>query len=769
MTDTLVVLVCLGVIAALVLSSFFVRLITDRRRAKEQIQIMLDTTPLAMNFWSRDFQNINTNEEAVKLFGLANKQEYLDKFFELSPEYQPDGDLSKTKAIELVQKAFDEGYCRFEWLHKKFNGELIPTEVTLVRVKYRKNYIVAGYTRDIREMRKLTLEKEVAEQSSRHMNTFLAKMSHEIRTPMNVIMGITEIHMQNDNYSQETQEAFSIIFNSSHLLLKIINTILDMSKIQAGKMELKPINYDVASIINDTIHLFIMHYENKQINFSVHVDENVPATLFGDDLRIKQILSNLLSNAFKYTDSGEISLSVSIEPKENADNEIILILRVQDTGQGMTEEQLDQLFDEYTRFNQEANHYTEGAGLGMTITRHLVQMMNGNVTINSKPGKGTEFTVRLPQRKVDNNILGKGIFEDVKHFRLGKSFEKIKSAQIIREYMPYGTILIVDDIETNLYVARRLMSLYGLSIETVTSGYDAVEKINEGCVYDIIFMDHFMPDMDGIETVKRIREHGYNRPIVALTANAMIGQAEVFIANGFNGFISKPIDVSQLNTILNKFVRDTHPQEVVEAARRLQARLRNSTVKLEKPVIDQKIINAFVNEAEKTVTVLKKIIENDCKRGDDIKNYVIKVHSMKSGLANVNETEISDFAYKLEKAGQNNDRDIILNETPAFINMLNTLILKYKPEKPDEDALPLDDFEVSAEDAVFLQEKMIEIKKACEMYKISDAKIALESLRQKTWPRRINNALEEISVHLLHSALKITSVIAENTINFYKN
>ena len=215
-------------------------------------------------------------------------------------------------------------------------------------------------------------------------------------------------------------------------------------------------------------------------------------------------------------------------------------------------------------------------------------------------------------------------------------------------------------------------------------------------------------------------------------------------------------------------MRDIHPPEVVEAARRLQARLQNTT-KIERPVLDQKIIKAFVSEAEKAVTVLKKLIETDFKRGDDYQNYIIKVHSMKSGLANVNEKEMSDFAYKLEKAGQDRALDIILNETPAFINALNSLIVKYKPEKPDEDALPLDDLEISAEDTVYLREKMTEIKNACEMFKISDAKAALEALNQKTWPRRINNTLEEISVHLLHSALKVTSVIAENTINFYKN
>jgi signal transduction histidine kinase/CheY-like chemotaxis protein/HPt (histidine-containing phosphotransfer) domain-containing protein len=767
MISILAVLITIGAVLALVLSVVLVRLVTDRRE-KERIQIMLDTTPLVMNFWNREFINTKTNEEAVKLFGVASKQEYLDKYFDLSPEYQPDGKHSRNKTFELIKKAFDEGFCEFEWMHQSLSGELIPTEVTLVRVKYRKDYIVAGYTRDMREMLKLAAEKENAEKSSRHMNTFLANMSHEIRTPMNVILGITEIHMQNGTYSHETQEAFNIIYNSGYLLLKIINTILDMSKIQAGKLELVPINYDVASLINDTVHMFIMHYDTKPINFMIHADENIPSTLFGDDLRIKQVLSNLLSNAFKYTDTGEILFSVSVENADDIEEQVILIFRVQDTGQGMTREQLDNLFEEYTRFNPEVNRNTEGVGLGMAITRHLVEMMNGDISIESEPGKGTVFTVRLPQKKVDDGILGKEISEELKQFQMGKSFDKIKSTQIIREYMPYGRILIVDDVDTNLYVARGLMALYGLSIEAVSSGFEAIEKIKDGCSYDIIFMDHFMPEMDGIETTKNIRALGYNYPIVALTANAMIGQAEVFIENGFNGFISKPIDVRQLNTILNKFVRDMHPPEVVETARRLKARLQTNIKEFEQPQLDQKLIDTFVNEAEKAVSILKKIIDNNCKRADDIKSYIIKVHSMKSGLANVNETEMSEFAYRLEKAGQDYDIDIILGETPAFINELNSIIIKFKPEAIKESEIS-DDDEVTAENAAFLREKMIEIKKACEKFEINDAKAALETLKQKPWPRRINNILNEISVHLLHSALKITSVIAENTANFYKN
>jgi signal transduction histidine kinase/CheY-like chemotaxis protein/HPt (histidine-containing phosphotransfer) domain-containing protein len=771
MWNTLIVLIVLGFFMAMLLSMALVRLITDRNRVKEQMQIMLDATPLGMNFWNREFKDINTNEEAVKLFGVSSKKEYCDRIFELSPEYQDDGRLSIEKAKELIQKAFDEGYCRFEWTHCKLNGELIPCEITLVRVQYQDDYIVAGYTRDLREMTKLTAEKESAEQSSRNKNAFLANLSHEIRTPMNVILGIAEIQLQNENISREIREAFNNIYNSGFLLLKIVNDILDLSKIEAGKLELMPVNYNIASLIDDTVYMFVMRYDNKPVSFLVNVDENIPSTLLGDDLRIKQILNNLLSNAFKYTDRGEITLSVTVASREEPDdreNQITLVFRVQDTGQGMASEQLDKLFDEYTRFNLKANRSIDGAGLGMPITKYLVSMMNGEIFVESEPGKGSLFTVHLPQKIIDNKIIGREISENLKKFHLGKSSNEIKSSQIEREYMPYGRILIVDDVETNLYVARGLMALYGMSIETVNNGYDAIERIKEGCVYDIVFMDHFMPSLDGMEAAKIIREMGYDQPIIALTANAMIGQAEIFIANGFNGFISKPIDIRQLNTLLNKFVRDKQPAKVLETARQLKASLKKySAGNKRQTEFDKKLTEIFALEAEKAAAILENFIYNNSRSEDDFKTYIIKVHSMKSALANINEPELSGFAYELEKSGNERNIEFIIEKTPAFLEALKSLIVKYKPAEKDD--APPDGNEISAEDKIFLQEKLLEIKMACASFNVKNARTALEELNQKDWPRPVKNNLDEISMHLLHSALRLTSIIAENTANMYKN
>jgi len=772
MWNTLFVLIVLGSFMALLLSMVLVRLIADRNREREQMQIMFDATPLVMNFWDKELNNVNTNEEAVKLFEVSSKSEYCTRFFELSPEYQNDGRLSYEKAKEHLKRAFDEGYCRFEWMHCKLNGELIPCEITLVRVKYHNDYIVAGYTRDLREMTRLTAEKEFAEQSSRNKNAFLANLSHEIRTPMNVILGIAEIQLQNENILTETKEAFKNIYSSGFLLLKMVNDILDLSKIEAGKMELMPVNYNIASLINDTVYMFVMRYDNKPINFFVNVDENIPSVLFGDDLRIKQILNNLLSNAFKYTDSGEITFSAAFEPpekQEDGEKRITLVFRVQDTGQGMTQEQVSKLFDEYMRFNLKANRFIDGAGLGMPITRHLIDLMNGEIFVESELGKGSLFTVHLPQKVVDEKIIGGEVSENFKKFHLGKPSSEIKSSQIERDYMPYGRILIVDDVETNLYVARGLMALYGMSIETVNSGYEAIEKIREGCIYDIVFMDHFMPMLDGIETVKIIRETGYDQPIIALTANAMIGQAEIFIANGFNGFISKPIDIRQLNTILNKFVRDKQPPKTLETARQLKASLKKSPSEdKQQSEFEKKLIEVFAQEAERAADIIEKFIENNFENNDDdFKNYTIKVHSMKSALANINEPELSAAAYELEKSGKEKNINLIIEKTPAFLEALKALIVKYKQAQNNNEA-PGGGNDICTEDKIFLREKLLEIKNACAAFKIKDAKEALEELAQKEWPLSVKNSLDEISVHLLHSAFRLTAIIAENTANMYR-
>jgi signal transduction histidine kinase/ActR/RegA family two-component response regulator len=542
-----------------------------KRKANERAKLMLDATPLGAIYWDKSLRCSDCNEESVRLFGVKNKQEYLDRFMELSPKYQPDGSLSKEKALEFVKKAFNDGYCRFEWMHQKIDGEPIPCEVTLIRVEYEDDYSVLGYTRDLRELKQMMKEIEqrdsqlesalkAAQDANTAKSKFLANISHEIRTPMNVILGVTESYLQNGNVPQEYQNGYEKIYNAGDLLLHIINDLLDLSKIDSGKFDLMPVKYETSSLINDTAHMNTIRFQHKQIKFTLLVDEDIPMKLIGDELRIKQILNNLLSNAFKYTESGEVTLSFAIEkplmPQANT-LETNLIIRVSDTGQGMTAEQVKVLFDEYTRFNSKSNRKISGTGLGMAITRNLVSLMNGKLSVDSAPDKGTVITVKIPQGLTGSGTLGREIAENLETFNFAAASQK-KNRKINREPMPYGKVLVVDDMKSNLDVAVLLLAPYQLQIDIAENGGEAIALIKSKKEYDIIFMDHMMPDMDGIETTRRIRALGYKKPIFALTANALAWKQASFLENGFDGYIFKPIDIRQLNDSLNKYVRDKY-------------------------------------------------------------------------------------------------------------------------------------------------------------------------------------------------------------------
>ena len=594
-------------------------------------------------------------------------------------------------------------------------------------------------------------------------SNFLATMSHEIRTPLNAILGMTEIQMQNSSHPTATNEAFIKINNSGNLLLSIINDILDLSKIEAGKLELVPVKYEVSSLINDIIQLNYIRYESKPIDFIINVDENVPSILVGDELRIKQILNNLLSNAFKYTAKGEVTLSVNAECVGRGGGAVIvtLIFQVKDTGQGMTPEQLSKLFDEYTRFNMEANRTTEGAGLGMTITRNLVDLMYGKINVKSAVNEGTVVNVRLPQ-KTDgvgiSGIIGKKGADNLRQFKQSSGVQ-YKKTQISHEYMPYGKVLIVDDVETNLYVAKGLMMPYCLKIDLATSGYEAIEKIKEGGHYDVVFMDHMMPKMDGIETAKLLRNSGYSKPIVALTANALAGQAEMFLKNGFDDFISKPIDIRKLNVVLNKLIRDKQSYEVIEAAHKEKERLDkiHGTGGKEPVQIDKQLAEVFARDAKKAVKTI-----NDCMAGDlnseaDLQMYIINVHAMKSALANIGEKDLSAAALRLEQAGRDKDINVILAETHDFIIKMNLLIKDISLKNQDSE-----DIKDSDDAIAILNEKFIVIKEACAAYDKKTAKTILSELREKAWSSDTKELINLLAEHLLHSEFDEAAVLVDN-------
>jgi len=606
------------------------------------------------------------------------------------------------------------------------------------------------------EKERITAAKELAEQNSRYKSAFLANMSHEIRTPMNAILGIAEIQLHDDTLSYTARDAFAKIYESGDLLLNIINDILDLSRIESGKLSLSPVNYDIPSLVNDTAQLNRLRYESKPIAFSISVNKDTPHNLYGDEIRIKQILNNILSNAFKYTDEGQIEFFVTFEKGETPDN-IILIFRISDTGQGMTEEQLDKLFEEYSRFNAEANRSTTGAGLGMTITKRLIDMMNGNIFIKSKPGAGSVFTVHIPQKRIGSAVCGAELAEKLRNFRF-QSTALSKKTQFLREYMPYGNVLVVDDVESNLYVIKGMLLPYGLRIETACNGLEAVEKIQNGKTFDVIFMDHMMPKMDGMEAVKIIRGMGYDKTIVALTANALVGRAQMFIDNGFDAFVSKPIDSRELNYMLNEYIRNKKPHDVVQDARRMQIEREKILVSGDN-VMSQKIIKTyevkkfFIRDAQNAINILENLDMSDLDNSQ-LKSFIITIHGMKSALANIDEGALSAAALKLENAGKDRNLNLLSNETPVFLDALKSIIAKFKPAEDFSGVKASDD------DMFYLREKMRIIKDECLVLNKPAVKSAMNDLRGRTWPLDIGNVLDDIAVSLLHSDFKKAAELA---------
>jgi CheY-like chemotaxis protein len=323
--------------------------------------------------------------------------------------------------------------------------------------------------------------------------------------------------------------------------------------------------------------------------------------------------------------------------------------------------------------------------------------------------------------------------------------------------MPYGKVLIVDDVESNLYVARGLLTPYGLHIETAASGIEAIDKIKNGGEYDLVLMDHMMPRMDGIRATEILRDMGYINPIVALTANAIKGQAEKFLSLGFDKFISKPIDSRELDLALTELIRDRKPPEMIEAARREKEK----GVFIPKKDLTE-LVKYFVMDAENSINVLENIYAKIDAPGDsvvlddmDIESYTTVVHGIKSALANIGETKLSEFAFKLEKAGEARNLGVVADETSAFIEKLKALVAKLKP-KEISSASP-----ASHEDMICLKEKLSELIAACEAFNIRAAKTALNDLKQKTWLQETADAINEISVSLLHGELKKAASTAE--------
>lgn len=400
---------------------------------------------------------------------------------------------------------------------------------------------------DVHLIELLKEEKELADRANRAKSTFLASMSHEIRTPIHAVVGMSEMILR-ESKEDEILSYAGDIHSAAGSLLSIVNGILDFSKIESGRMEILPVSYQLSSLIHDIYLLIADRAEKKNLMLQVHVDESLPSTLYGDDIRLKQIVTNLLTNAVKYTESGSVTLDIT----GTVQNETCeLVVQVKDTGIGIREEDIRKLFQAFERIEEKRNRAIEGTGLGINITQQLLILMGSTLHVESVYGEGSCFSFRLKQKVIQREPIG----------NLEERLQNEKRQEVHRAGFraPDVHVLVTDDIEMNRRVFRGLLKQTDILVAEAASGQESLTKAREE-KYDLIFMDNMMPDMDGIETMQRLRADVWGKntktPIIMLTANAIAGAKEEYERAGFDGYLSKPIDPKKLEAIICQFLSE---------------------------------------------------------------------------------------------------------------------------------------------------------------------------------------------------------------------
>ena len=512
-----------------------------------------------------------------------------------------------------------------------------------------------------------------AENANKAKSNFLANMSHEIRTPINTVLGLDTMILRESSDDQIRKYALNIQ-TAGQSLLSIINDILDLSKIESGKMDIVPVDYDVASLINDVSNMIMPKAEAKGLLFELNISPDIPSRLYGDDVRIRQILINLLTNAVKYSNEGKVTLTINSEKQE--DN-LLLTCSVKDTGIGIAKEDLDKLFEAFVRIEEKRNRNIEGTGLGINIVSNLLNLMGSHLEVESEYGVGSEFGFTISQKIMNAEPIG-----DLE--------KRIRERAVEYEYetgfiIPDVDILVVDDNEMNRFVFRSLLKDLECRIDEADRGKKCLELAKEK-KYDIIFMDHMMPEMDGIETFHNLRamkdSPNVDTPVVVLTANAITGAKENYLAEGFDDFLTKPIVPEKLE----KLIQDMIPAERQKPGHKKQ--VNNDTgkessdelptvegvdwdyalLKLKKMEILRGVISDFRLTAKSEMKALKdmydKVLTND--GNEDYNDYRIKVHAMKNSAAMCGALQVSSLARVLEFAARDTDKTTMTAVMPVF-------------------------------------------------------------------------------------------------------
>lgn len=545
---------------------------------------------------------------------------------------------------------------------------------------------VFGAEEKAKESEELRRAKESADTANRAKSDFLANMSHEIRTPINAVMGMNEMIIR-ESKDETIKEYACNIQNASKTLLTLINDILDLSKIEAGKMEIIKERYFLSSVLNGVVNVVQMKAKQKQLNFYVEVDETIPDELYGDEIRIRQVMVNLLNNAVKYTRNGSVWLRV--EKEKVQEKSLVLKIVVKDTGIGIRKEDMSKLFHGFERLDQKENRNVEGTGLGLAITAKIVDLMQGELKVESVYKEGSTFTVSLPQKFVRPGGIGN--FEEKYH-------AYIQSLQSYRETFraPEAEVLVVDDNDMNLFVFENLLKKTQVRITKCTSGEACLDLVCKK-KFDVIFLDHMMPGLDGIETMKRMREMeeypSKGATVIALTANAIVGVREMYIAEGFDDYLSKPVAGDELEEMLQRYIpeekkiierevdereiaeesagAETDERKTAEESAGAETDERETAEESDGVVADEETTDSWIDrelglrysaESEDMYREFlkmycdmmpeKKERIEQCFGKEDWENYTIAVHALKSTSLSVGAKRLSEKALALELAGK---------------------------------------------------------------------------------------------------------------------
>ena len=616
--------------------------------------------------------------------GLAAVDEvpYSDSWGEFYSAYSPVFD-SEGNVAGIVAADF-----AVDWFENQLTEQTRSTMISYAVILLFSLLVAAGLSLItvrpfVRAQGELLAEKVRAESANHAKSDFLANMSHEIRTPINAVLGMNEMILREDHRAQElakddseamleTLKNINVyandVKNAGHNLLAIVNDILDFSKIEAGKMDITEAPYQLSSLLNDLNNMILFKAQDKKLDFKIDVDRTLPDDLYGDEVRVRQVLTNILGNAVKYTEKGSVSLTLRGE--EQGDGTILLKAEISDTGIGIRPEDKEKLFTKFQRLEMERNSTVEGTGLGLVITQRLLDMMGGTIAVESEYGKGSVFTVTIPQRIVSNVSVGNFQERFETNMQKGGVYKESFRA-------PSAKVLVVDDTRINLAVVQNLLKSTLMQIDTALSGAEAVKKAEENA-YDLILMDQRMPEMDGTEALHKIRETSGGKstktPVICLTADAVIGAKERYLSEGFSDYLTKPIDSYALKKMLKRHLPlskmvmikedpepepDPVPEEKTDdGLNALRAAGVDPSEGLQYTNNDEAFYRTLLNEyAVSYQEKSEKIKETFSK--EDWKEYGVYVHALKSTSKMIGAMELSELAAKLEAAANNSDIDTI--------------------------------------------------------------------------------------------------------------